>query len=189
MEIITKRFVLREFTEKDEPAFLTYHGDPRYAEFCSSEEVEADYTTELLRQFIQWAHEQPRRNYQLAVIRLENPKELLGCCGLRTKGYDADIAELGIELAPKYWGRYRYAIEVASAMLKFGFGELGLQEVRGVTISANTRVMRLAHRYGFVAVSSCPGSDWMHTRGWNQTQWQLTREKWESMLTQIRVEQ
>lgn len=66
MEIITNRFLPREFTEEDEPAFLAYHADPRYAEFCGPEEVEPDHTRELLRLFIQWAGKQPRRNYQLA---------------------------------------------------------------------------------------------------------------------------
>lgn len=181
MEIITKRFLLREFTIEDEPAFLGYHADSRYAQLCAPEEVEPDHTRELLRLFIQWAGEQPRRNYQLAVVPLQNPQELLGCCGLRGEGYGADKAELGIELAPQYWGRYRYAIEVASALLEFGFCELGLQEVRGISISANARVTSLAHRYGFVAVSSRPGSDWMRARGWRQTEWQLTRERWEGI--------
>ncbi len=95
---------------------------------------------------------------------------MLGCCGLRGERYGADKAELGIELAPQYWGCYRYAIEVASDLLEFGFGELGLQEVRGFSISANARVTRLAHRYGFVAISSRPGSDWMQARGWSQTE-------------------
>lgn len=143
MEIITNRFLLREFTSEDEPAFLAYHADPRYAEFCEPEFVEVDYTRELLRLFIQWAGEQPRRNYQLAVVPLQKPKELLGCCGLRGEGYGADASELGIELAPQYWGRYRYAIEVGSALLEFGFEELRLQEVRGFSISENARVTRL----------------------------------------------
>jgi RimJ/RimL family protein N-acetyltransferase len=34
--------------------------------------------------------------------------------------------ELGIELAPNYWGRYAYAIEVGRALLDFGFRELRL---------------------------------------------------------------
>jgi len=32
MEITTKRFLLREFTDEDGPAFLAYQSDPRYAQ-------------------------------------------------------------------------------------------------------------------------------------------------------------
>ncbi len=74
MEIVTNRFLLREFTEENEPAFFAYHADPRYAEFWRPEEVEPDHTRELLRLFIQWAGEQPRPNYQLAVVLVQNLK-------------------------------------------------------------------------------------------------------------------
>jgi RimJ/RimL family protein N-acetyltransferase len=185
MEIMTNRFMLREFNQEDELAFLAYHADPRYAQFCFPEELEAEYTRELLHSFIRWGSEQPRCNYQFAIVTYQNRKELIGCCGLRIKGYDAKKAELGIELAPQYWGRYRYAIEIVSSLLEFGFQQLGLQEVNAFSISANSRVVRLAHRYGFVEVRSYVGSDWMEKQGWSQTEWLLTRSRWESILTSL----
>jgi ribosomal-protein-alanine N-acetyltransferase len=183
MEIRTKRFLIRDFTAEDEPALMAYHSDPRYAEFCSPEEVSPESTRKLLNLFMQWANERPRRNYQLAITALQNPHELLGCCGLRCEGYNLGQAELGIELAPQYWGRYRYAIEVAGALLEFGFHELALQEVRGISVSANARVARLAQRYGFVMVGTRSESDWLRERGWSQIEWQLTREKWERIAS------
>ena len=101
MEIITKRFLIRDFTEGDEPALLAYHSDPRYAEFCLEEEVTPESTRKLLNLFMQWATELPRRNYQFAITELENPRKLLGCCGVRCEGYNLGQAELGIELAPQ----------------------------------------------------------------------------------------
>lgn len=99
MEITTQRFLLRDFVQEDEPVFLAYHADPRYAEFCSPEEVTPDFTHQLFQQFMQWATEVPRRNYQFAIVDRRNV-ELLGCGGLRQDGYAAGQAELGIELAP-----------------------------------------------------------------------------------------
>ena len=182
MEIVTKRFLLRDFTKEDEPSFFAYHADPRYAEFCSPEEVTLSYTRKLLYLFSQWAAERPRRNYQLAIVDRRNLQELIGCGGLRREGYGAEQAELGIELAPRCWGRYAYAIEVAKALIEFGFRDLGLKEIRAVSVSANLRVTRLAHRYGFVAVGTRPTPDWMCARGWSQTEWQLTWESWESLF-------
>lgn len=181
MEIITKRFLIRDFTQADESALLAYRSDPRYWEFCSAEEVSPEYTRKLLDLFMQWATEQPRRNYQFAITKLENKCKLLGCCGLRCEGYNLGQAELGIELAPEYWGRYRYAIEVVGALLEFAFRDLTLQEVRGISIDANARVTKLAQRYGFVVVATRCESEWMRAKGWSQTEWQLTREKWESL--------
>lgn len=181
MELLTKRFILRDFTEEDEPAFFAYHTDPRYAEFCAEEEVEPSHTRKILDLFRHWAAERPRRNYQLAIIDRHNLQNLIGCGGLRGEGYDANIAELGIELAPEFWGRYAYAIEVASALIEFGFRDLELKEIRGISVSANLRVARLARRYGFMEIGTLPTPEWMRDRGWNQTEWQLTRESWDRL--------
>ncbi|MBN3905108.1 MAG: GNAT family N-acetyltransferase [Nostoc sp. NMS1] len=181
MEIVTKRFLLRDFIKEDEPSFFAYRADPRYAEFCTPEEVAPSYTRELLCLFGQWADEHPRLNYQLAIVDRRSLQELIGCCGLRRDSHGSDRAELGIELAPQFWGRYAYAIEVAKALIEFGFRDLALKEIRGISVSANLRVTRLAHRYGFVAIGTLPSPDWMCERGWSQTEWQLTQESWESV--------
>ncbi|WP_256478994.1 hypothetical protein [Chroococcidiopsis sp. CCMEE 29] len=36
----------------------------------------------------------------------------------------------------------------------------------------------MAERYGFQAIGTQPGSDWMRVRDWSQIKWQLTRESW-----------
>jgi [ribosomal protein S5]-alanine N-acetyltransferase len=183
MEIRTQRFLLREFAEEDAPGFLAYHADPQYAQFCAPEEAGPEPARALLHLFGQWAAARPWRNDQLAIAHLQHPKQVLGCGGLRGAGYTPGIAELGLELAPWCWGRYAYAIEVAGALLHFGFGELGLQEVRGISSSANARVARLARRYGFVAVGTHPGPAWLRAQGWHHIEWQLTRERWEGLAT------
>lgn len=180
MKIITKRFLLRDFIQEDEPAFFAYRADPRYAEFCAPAELTPEYTYELLDLFTQWAAERPRRNFQLAIVDHRNGQILIGCCGLRRDDVSSQQAELGIELAPQFWGRYRYAIEVAISLIEFGFCEMRLKEIRGITVSANQRVTHLAQRHGFIAIDTRPGSDWMRAQGWHQIEWQLTRETWES---------
>jgi [ribosomal protein S5]-alanine N-acetyltransferase len=94
MEIITKRFLLREFIEEDEPAFLAYHADPWYADCDAPEAGASDHTRALFRRFRQWAVEEPRHNYQLAISDIRSPQKLLGCCGLRRAGYGPHQAEL-----------------------------------------------------------------------------------------------
>ena len=182
MEIATKRFFLRDFVKADEASFVAYHADPRYAEFCTPEELTPSYTSELLYTFHQWAIEHPRCNYQLAIAKRQS-SELIGCCGLRRENHNSNIAELGIELAPQFWGRYAYAIEVGKALIEFGFKDLSLKEIRGITVSANTRIARLASRYGFMPIGKYPSPDWMHERGWNQIEWKLTKESWKILST------
>lgn len=68
METITPRFRLREFTEA-ERLFQTFR----------------DRTSE-----------QPRRNYELAILQRQEPPALVGCGGLRGAGCEVGKAELGI---------------------------------------------------------------------------------------------
>jgi ribosomal-protein-alanine N-acetyltransferase len=121
--------------------------------------------------------ERARRN-QLAILQRQEPQALVGCCGLRGAGCEVGKAELGIELAPAYWARHGYAIEVGRALLEFGFGDLGLQEIYGVTVDANTRIARVAEWFGAEAVATRSGAAWMSARGWNETQWRITRDQW-----------
>lgn len=178
MEILTKRFMLRDFVHADVPQFAAYHADPRFLRFYGEEEAKPGHAAELIELFRRWAAEQPRLNYQLAIVRRGEVQHLVGCCGLRRADSEPGKAELGIELAPLYWGRYGYAIEAMHALVEFGFGELGLQEIYGDTINANSRIARLAESFGATAVSR-PTPDWMAAKGWSRMEWQITRAQWE----------
>ena len=69
MLIETNRFLLREFTTEDTPAFVAYHRDPRYTALYGPEEAEPNHLNHLVETFMAWAEEQPRLNYQLALCR------------------------------------------------------------------------------------------------------------------------
>jgi hypothetical protein len=51
-------------------------------------------------------------------------------------------------------GHYAYAIEIGKALIDFGFHNLGLEEVIGLSVNVNLRVSRLAERYGFQAIDA-----------------------------------
>ena len=170
MEILTTRFLLRDFIDSDESAFVAYQADPRMLEFYGDEAAKPGHAGQLLQDFRAWAQELPRRNFQLAIVRRDEAGRLVGCCGLRGVDSAARSAELGIELAPGEWGRYGYAIEVMRALAKFGFEELRLDELYGSTVSANVRIARLASSLGAVA-TRLDTSAWMTARGWSQVEW------------------
>lgn len=90
------------------------------------------------------------------------------------------MAELGVELAPDVWGRYGYALEIGRALLAFGFGELGLREVVGATVSANARVARLVAWYGADVEAERAGAPWLAAHGWHEVVWRVTRAAWEA---------
>src|SRR5690606_154398 len=179
VELATTRFLLRDFEDGDARAFEAYHDDPRSREFYGAHEAREGHARELLGLFASWAAARPRRNYQLAVVRRSEPAVLVGCCGLRCEDAAPGTAELGIELAPACWGRHAYAVEVARALLAFGFDTLALQAIHGETVSANARVVRLARFYG-ATPAELPAPAWMSARGWTRVEWRITRSQWEN---------
>lgn len=179
MELKTNRFLLRDFTEADTAAFEAYHDDPRSQEFDGAEEGTRKQACQLLALFKAWASSQPRLNYQLAIVRRNSPQVLIGCCGVRCESAEIGTAELGIELAPDYWGRHAYAIEVMNGLVEFAFNTLGLQEVYGSTVSANSRIARLVRAFGATAVAQ-PSPAWMSSRGWTQIEWRIGKQQWQS---------
>lgn len=136
-------------------------------------------TRELLERFARWRNEIPRRNCQLGVFGREPAGALVGCAGLRDIDRDRATAQLGIELAPDYWGRYRLAVEIAHALLDTAFEQLALTEIRGVTTSGNARVSRLAQWFGAEPVATRQGPGWMRARGWSEVEWRISRTAWE----------
>ena len=182
MKLSTNRFILRDFMTADAAAFVAYHADPRSFKFDRAREFKRDHADRLLTKFRLWADEQPRRNYQLAVVQRNEPHELIGCVGLRTEGLPMNVAEFGIEIAPTYWGRVGYALEIADAMLQYGFYELSLDAVSGTTIPENTRITKLALWYGADITSAPREANSSNHCDANEIRWRLTFDQWERYL-------
>jgi ribosomal-protein-alanine N-acetyltransferase len=178
MEIITARFVLRDFVEADRGAFLMYQTDPRYRRLYDLDETYADQASDLFSRFLAWQREVPRRNYQLGIFE-RHTKRLCGCAGLRMADSGEGEAVLGMELTPDDWGRYRLALDVTSALLALGFRDLDLDRVAGSTSSGNKRVERLARWFGATIAARRDGAEWMRARDWVEVDWVLPRDRWE----------
>jgi RimJ/RimL family protein N-acetyltransferase len=179
MELTGGRILLREFGEGDVGGLLAIHSDLRVLRYCAPEVGTPEHARMLVEMFIRWASENPRQNFQLAIVDRET-NALLGSCGIRQASCPPDQAEFGIGIDADWWGR-GIAQEAARAILRFGFSELGLREVRGVTVSENEAVTKFVRRLGFDRVTIRRGDAWMDERGWSAVDWLLTRETWERL--------
>jgi ribosomal-protein-alanine N-acetyltransferase len=177
VELTEGRVLLREFVDEDVGALLAIHADPRLLRYYTPELGTRDHARMLVDMFIKWANEQPRHNFQLAIVdRASNT--LLGSCGVRRKGCLEGQAEFGIGIDANWWGR-GIAREAATLILRFGFTELALREIRGVAVSENEAVTRFVSRLGFSSTGPREGESWMAERGWKAMDWVMTRETWE----------
>lgn len=173
--ITTKRFVLRDFRECDRAAFLRYQMDPRYLALYDLDHGYEAEAQKLFSTFLSWQRQAPRRNYQLGIFDCDS--RLCGTVGLRKEDTGSE-AVFGIELTPDDWGRFRLAVEVAAAMIEYGFQELGFERIVGNTASGNDRVRKLASWFGAEIVAERSGPQWMSSRNWNEVDWALSRSRW-----------
>jgi RimJ/RimL family protein N-acetyltransferase len=177
MKLITHRLIIRDFLDDDFKKFEEYHLDQRFNEFYSEEEMKPEFLKNLFEIFQTWANETPRTNFQFCITEKDFPDSIIGCCGLRTKECISGNGELGIELSPDYWGKYKYAIEILSRLTEFGFNELNLIKISGRTLDVNSKVGKLANYYG-ASISYLESANWVKKKGWKEVEWQLTKEKW-----------
>lgn len=186
MELTGGRILLREVTEKDVSALLALHSDLRVLRYYASEVGTPEHVHTLVHTFIGWANERPRDNCQFAIVDRE-VNMLLGSCGIRRKGCPEEQAEFGIGVDANWWGK-GIAQEAARLILRFGFSELDFQQVRGVAVSQNGAVTKLATRLGFSRGIPRPGELWMTERGWDAVDWVITRESWERKPASFQME-
>jgi ribosomal-protein-alanine N-acetyltransferase len=76
----------------------------------------------------------------------ERPEALIGFCGLRGIDGGADI-EVLYGLRPEFWGR-GLATEAAQAVLRFGFEQVGLEEIFAGADFENAASVRCMERLG-----------------------------------------
>lgn len=168
MIIPTRRFVLREYRPADRAQFVAYQTDPAFTLFHDESELGEANANAVFQLFIDWQREHPRLNYQLAVAPREDDEELIGSGGVRMEGCAAGEAILGVELARPYWGRYRYAEEICTALIDWAFSELQLSALVADTAFDNAAVARLAEASGFV-----------RTHAGDKQWWRLERAIWD----------
>lgn len=179
MELVTARLILREFEEDDWRAVLGYQSDPLYLRYYewngrTPQEVQA-----FVQMFMEQQKTQPRTKFQLAVT-LKSSGRLIGNCGVRITSAAARAGEIGYELDPHYWDQ-GYATEAARAMLEFGFTELGLLRIRGVTIAENSGSVRVLEKLGMRLDERQSSAEYYKGRWWDRLVYVIREDVWRAL--------
>jgi [ribosomal protein S5]-alanine N-acetyltransferase len=175
MILRTERLLLRDFTEHDWPAVLAYQRDPRYLRFYPWTERTEEDARAIVRRFLNWQQEQPRRRFQLA-ITLDG--EVIGNVGVRRIEAGSRVADIGYELAPALWGQ-GYATEAAQAILHWGFEELDLHRVGAHCIADNAASARVLEKVGMQREGVLREHEHFKGRWWDVLLFGLLRREWE----------
>jgi RimJ/RimL family protein N-acetyltransferase len=146
MELCTERLVLREFIEADAEVTNAYERDPEVVRYTSHGPRSVDESLAYIRSTLAESREEPRRVFDLAVVRREDAR-LIGRCGFKITSVQQREAMLWYIFDRAAWGR-GYAREGATALLALGFEELGLHRFFVDIDPRNTPSLRVAEKLG-----------------------------------------
>ena len=100
---------------------------PRYQALYDWVNANAGRATTLFDLFNVWRRRTHARTFSRNFERTSS--RLCGCAGLRQAREPEGTAVFGLELTPNDWGRYGVAIEVACALIEYGFRALRLHTI------------------------------------------------------------
>jgi RimJ/RimL family protein N-acetyltransferase len=155
----TSRLRLRIWRENDLPPFAAMNADPRVMEFLPKV-LNREESDALAGQIIE---NLKRDGFGLWAVEVPEVADFIGFVGLNAPTFEAHFTpciEIGWRLAFEHWGR-GYATEAATAVLKHGFEQLGLNEVVSFTVPANARSRRVMTKIG---MTYSPADDFDHPR-------------------------
>ena len=83
--------------------------------------------------------------YGRYAVRLKENRKLIGMCGFLNEPYGIDF---GYRYSKDSWGK-GLGFEAAKEVLEYGFSELGLEKVVGLTAEQNYGSIRILEKLGF----------------------------------------
>ena len=153
MRLKTPRLLLREFEEEDLLQVHEYLSDPEVFLYMIGGSADQQQSKESIRKIIEARSEKPRLDYSL-VVTLNEKGRVIG--GSRVRVLDPTLnlvyrllgqAYIGFWLNRRFWGQ-GYGIEVAKALLSFGFDGLRLHRIFAWCDAENVSSARILDKIG-----------------------------------------
>jgi len=153
----TQRLILRRWTDADREPFAALNGDPAVMEHMQGLMSREASDAFIDRIETHWNEHQ----WGLWAIEVAGVSPFIGYVGLWPADYlTAGMVEVGWRLANEHWG-HGYVTEAAREALRFGFEDVGLDEIVSFTVPQNARSWKVMERIGLVRD---PSRDFDHPR-------------------------
>jgi ribosomal-protein-alanine N-acetyltransferase len=145
--IRTERLLLRRWRDDDRPAFAAMNRDPAVMEHFQGLTAPEDSDGFVDRIEAHWDED----GWGLWAVEVPGVAPFVGFTGLwpATHVLSRPSVEVGWRLARAHWG-HGYATEAAREALRFGFEDVGLDEIVSFTVPQNGRSRRVMERIGLV---------------------------------------
>ena len=157
-EIRTQRLILRRWRDTDREPLAALNADPAVMEHFQGLQSRVDSDAFVDRIEAHW----DAYGWGLWAVEVPDVASFIGFVGLWPADYvsGSPMVEVGWREAHAFWGR-GYISEAAREALRFGFEEVGLDEIVSFTVPQNDRSRRVMERIGLVRD---PSRDFDHPR-------------------------
>lgn len=155
--LTTDRLLLREWNEADREPFAELNADPEVTEFLPGVLSRAESDAFADRVNAHFA----AKGFGFWAVEEICSGVFVGFVGLWTPAFETPFTpciEVGWRLGRSHWGK-GYATEAAREALRFGFEELGLDEILSFTVPKNQRSRSVMKRLG---MTHDPDDDFEH---------------------------
>lgn len=174
--IRTERLIVRDIQQKDLESVHVYSSDPEVVRFMPWGPNTMEDTKAFISHSIATQQEQPRRNYNLAVI-LTSQNILIGSCGIYESNPDWREGFIAYVFNHDYWGK-GYATETAKALLKFGFEKLNLHRIYAYCNPANTASAHVLEKIGMQLEGHFREHRWFKGKWVDTLQYAILDHEW-----------
>lgn len=144
--LTTKRLRLRQIRPDDAEAFFPIFADEEAMKYYGHEPHKSIEDTRALIKQIQEGYEQ-RRALRWG-ITLKDDDTIIGSCSFHHFHSNYLVVETGYDLNPSFWGK-GIMTEAESAVLTYGFTELGLHRIEAIIDIENAASKGLLLKLGF----------------------------------------
>jgi RimJ/RimL family protein N-acetyltransferase len=162
----------------DFDAIYVYASDPDVTRFMFHGIRTPADTRDYLDRTIAGQQETPRLTWELAVV-LTSVNRLIGACDLTCE--NASEGDLGFIFSKDVWGM-GYATEAARAMVRAGFGELGLTRIFSTCDVANGASARVLEKAGLTRVATLDRHRYALGKWWTSFLYEVVQKPGETFV-------
>jgi len=172
----THNLILRDFSIDDLGGYIAFTQDEKYQRFYDEVDCSIEKSKQLVDAFIDQSLECPRSQFQLAITK-KGKQEIIGTCGLRLE--PDGQASIGCGVAREHHSS-GVAVEAMSALINFGFHELGVHRIYAQTIEANTPAVKLCQKMAMRVQERLIKHRYFKDQWWNTVIFALLKNEWSS---------
>ena len=141
----TVRLRVRRFTVNDSDNYFALQGDPLVMQYIRPPRTRQESDLFLMEKILT----SPATDFKgYWAVEDKFTKNFLGCFVIIPLPEDAEKTQMGYSFLPKHWGK-GYATEVTKEGVRYFYERTPLNEIYGVTESANTASQKVLLKAGF----------------------------------------